>query len=271
MLLLGNILSTEGNYEEALLICDKVLSATEKNGIPYLRNYAYTLKGWTYQEKGDYNNALKFFKEGIKISETLNLKSTNLTNAIELGVVYKLKKDGKNALKWCKEALALAEIEGDIIMQREACKCLYESHKLLNNGSKALNYHERFLVLNNSLQMKEASQKLQEVEFQRRLFKDSIATAEKERLVLMSHQEEVRKKNKTKNTLLVVGFILLLLTLGFYSRWRYVRKAKAVIEKEKDRSNNLLLNILPADIAEELKIHGKAEAQRLRYGVYSVY
>ena len=35
----------------------------------------------------------------------------------------------------------------------------------------------------------------------------------------------------------------------------------AIIEKEKDRSNNLLLNILPADIAEELKIHGKAEAR----------
>jgi class 3 adenylate cyclase len=42
---------------------------------------------------------------------------------------------------------------------------------------------------------------------------------------------------------------------------RYVRKTKAVIQKEKDRSENLLLNILPVEIAEELKRNGKAEAR----------
>lgn len=51
------------------------------------------------------------------------------------------------------------------------------------------------------------------------------------------------------------------LTGPFYVRWRYTHRAKQEVEEEKDRSNNLLLNILPADIAEELKIHGKAEAR----------
>ncbi|NND77885.1 MAG: tetratricopeptide repeat protein [Flavobacteriales bacterium] len=261
LLLYGNILSSEGEHEEAILICEEVLSATQKNESPTIRNYAFTLMGWTYQELGDYDNALKYYKEGIKISESLNLKSTALTNAIELGMVYKLKKDGKNALKWCEKGLSLAEIAGDIKHQSHACKCLYESHKLLNNGSKALDYHERFLVLNDSLQMKEAGQKLQELEFERTMFQDSIAQAETDRLVFEAHQEEVRKKNKTKNIFFGVGLFSLLLAGGLFSRNRYIKRSRDIIEKEKDRSNNLLLNILPADIAEELKIHGKAEAR----------
>jgi adenylate cyclase len=88
-----------------------------------------------------------------------------------------------------------------------------------------------------------------------------LAQVEKDRLVEDAHQEEVRQKNKTRNILAGLGLLVLLLAGGIYSRLRYVRKSKAIIEEEKDRSNNLLLNILPADIAEELKIHGKAEAR----------
>ncbi len=46
-----------------------------------------------------------------------------------------------------------------------------------------------------------------------------------------------------------------------YSRIKYIRKAKRVIEKERDRSDELLLNILPAEIADELKYKGEADAR----------
>jgi len=58
-----------------------------------------------------------------------------------------------------------------------------------------------------------------------------------------------------------LGILFLILAAGFFSRWRYVKKSKAIIEKEKDRSENLLLNILPAEIAEELKEKGEAKAR----------
>ena len=43
---------------------------------------------------------------------------------------------------------------------------------------------------------------------------------------------------------------------------RYIRKAKRAVEKEKDRSDGLLLNILPAEIAQELKEKGKAAPRK---------
>ncbi len=77
----------------------------------------------------------------------------------------------------------------------------------------------------------------------------------------MAHQTEVRKKDKNKNLALGAGLFFLLVSGGLYSRYRYTKKAKTVIEKEKDRSENLLLNILPSEVAEELKEKGSAEAQ----------
>ena len=53
----------------------------------------------------------------------------------------------------------------------------------------------------------------------------------------------------------------LLVAGGYYIRWRYIKKSKAIIEKEKDRSESLLLNILPAEIAEELKLKGSVDAR----------
>jgi adenylate cyclase len=54
---------------------------------------------------------------------------------------------------------------------------------------------------------------------------------------------------------------VIFLAAGIYSRLRYTRKAKDIIEKGKDRSEHLLLNILSADIAAELKEKGRAEAR----------
>ena len=79
--------------------------------------------------------------------------------------------------------------------------------------------------------------------------------------VKKAHEEEVYQKNKQRNLAIYIGAGVLLLAGGLWSRLRYVRKARAAIQKEKDRSESLLLNILPAEIAEELKIHGKAEAR----------
>lgn len=63
--------------------------------------------------------------------------------------------------------------------------------------------------------------------------------------------------------------ILLLLALLLYSRFAAKRRtAKSLeeknrlIEEERQRSDELLLNILPAPIAEELKVKGKAKAQQ---------
>ena len=93
--------------------------------------------------------------------------------------------------------------------------------------------------------------------------------AKSAKLLLMDAQVEAAQN---KNFLYLLGlaslFVLLLATI-FYNRFRVNKKAKDAlqatnlqIEEERQRSDELLLNILPADIATELKASGKASAQK---------
>ena len=71
-------------------------------------------------------------------------------------------------------------------------------------------------------------------------------------------QESMRR---TRNVYLFAGIGTVLIALGLYSRLRYVRRSRAAIQKEKDISEGLLLNILPEEVAAELKAKGEAEAR----------
>ena len=53
----------------------------------------------------------------------------------------------------------------------------------------------------------------------------------------------------------------MVIALGVWSRLNYTKKAKARLQIEKDRSEHLLLNILPEEIADELKAKGFVDAQ----------
>jgi class 3 adenylate cyclase len=117
------------------------------------------------------------------------------------------------------------------------------------------------LVLKDSLQSNQTSKKLQQMEFAKQVMADSLVQVEKDLQVEMAHQTESREKDKNRNIAIGIGIFFLLLSAGLYMRWRFIKRSKAVIEKEKDRSDNLLLNILPSEIAEELKTKGSADAR----------
>lgn len=70
-------------------------------------------------------------------------------------------------------------------------------------------------------------------------------------------------------SLIGLSALILMLAYLFYSRYRTKQKANdeleeknKIIEEEKGRSDDLLLNILPASIAEELKQNGHAKARQ---------
>jgi class 3 adenylate cyclase len=90
---------------------------------------------------------------------------------------------------------------------------------------------------------------------------DSASAFDEKRLVEIEMQRQILNQKNNKNLLASISIILLLSAVAAVSRMRYLRKSKSIIEKEKNRSENLLLNILPEEIAQELKEKGKADAR----------
>jgi class 3 adenylate cyclase len=70
-------------------------------------------------------------------------------------------------------------------------------------------------------------------------------------------------KNKQRQSYYLLAGIAALIGLSFFIARNYInqRKSNKIISKEKQRSDDLLLNILPADVAEELKEKGSADAK----------
>ncbi|MCB9080552.1 MAG: hypothetical protein H6555_02460 [Lewinellaceae bacterium] len=91
---------------------------------------------------------------------------------------------------------------------------------------------------------------------------------EEARVELMAQQFAVSQRNNLLRLGGVALISVLLLALLSYGRYRAKRRTanilgekNKIIEAEQKRSEELLLNILPQSIAEELKANGKAKAQ----------
>jgi adenylate cyclase len=258
---MGMVYLDNGDLENALDYYKQSLALNQN--IENVSNYTATLRniGSVYIEMGEFDLALDYLGQSLTASENLGDKQGIASSKNKIGKSYSRILEYQKALTFCTEGYTMALEIGALLQQQEACNCLYLTYKELNQNGKALKYYELFKSIEDSLQVEETSKKLQQMEFQKTMLQDSIAKAEEARLLKEAHQEEIKKKNQSRNTAYVGGFIALLLAGGFYSRWRFVRRSKEAIEREKNRSENLLLNILPAEIAQELKEKGKADAR----------
>jgi len=251
---LGIISDEQGEYGKAMEYFRRSLTVWEDLGEKFgIANTHITL-GECYWNQHDLPQALVNYQKSLSIFNEIGDKHGVSSALSKIGKVYGEQGSHARAIAECLEALEQAQHIESIRVQIDACDCLYGAYKAMGNGSKALEYHEQLLALNDSMQTEETMKKLEQMEFAKQMFADSVARAEETRLTEAAHREEIRKKNQTRNLSLAGAF-------GFYSRWRFVRRSRDEIAKEKDRSENLLLNILPAEVAEELKAKGRAEAR----------
>lgn len=259
---IGLIYNKQGYHLKALDCYQQCLVIREE--ISDKRGMAGTLNnmGEVYLDQGDNQRALEYYQRSLKISKEISNKKEMAITLNNIGKINNILGDHLQAISWCEKALVIAEEINAIAVQKDICDCLYTAFKALGNNNNALKYHERILILDDNLQAKETAKKLQQMEFASQMLADSLAR-EKEKLeVQMAHDAKVRKKTRSRNIYILSGAFLLVFALIFYRRIKYIRKAKRAVENEKDRSDKLLLNILPSEIADELKNKGRAKARK---------
>ena len=99
------------------------------------------------------------------------------------------------------------------------------------------------------------------MEFQKQQLVDSIANVKKQNIIEQKHKEEVQKKEKQRNIIIVTLLVMLVVAGGLWSSLNFVKKSREALRVEKDRSEELLLNILPEEIADELKEKGSVNTR----------
>lgn len=258
---IGGLYLTKKDFQQALYYYEKGLVIEKKKEDKLGIASALSGIGTVYLEQGETTKALDFLQRSFDISESINDIQGGANTLLSISDIYLDNKNYKKAITYCKKSLSMAQKVGDLGSQEYACECLYDAYRALGNTTEALEYHEQMIFIGDSIKTEDLAIKLQQIEFSKKIMADSLVQIEKDIKVQLQHKSEVQQKDKNRNLAIAVGTICFLLAIGFFSRWQYVKKSKDILKKEKDRSESLLLNILPAEIAEELKEKGEAQAR----------
>jgi class 3 adenylate cyclase/Tfp pilus assembly protein PilF len=258
---IGLIYAERGDYSHSLEYYQQSLEIKEE--ISDRKGLAETFNniGEIYFKQGDYQKAKDYYQRCRDIYEDIADKKGLAGVYINIGRIGNRLGNFKQAIAWCDKGLQTSEDINILEEQRDACQCLYDAYKAEGNSDQALVYHERIVQLNDSLQAEETAKELQQMEFSKQVLADSLIREEEKLMIQMKHEAEVRRKNMTRNIFIISAVFLLLGAFGLYRRMTFTRRAKKAIESEKERSDKLLLNILPSEIAEELKEKGRADAR----------
>jgi class 3 adenylate cyclase len=147
---------------------------------------------------------------------------------------------------------------------RKELKDIYEglSDLYARNGDykKAYGYDTLLSVIKDSLYNNDNVTKIQLLQFNFDIKKkeDEIDLLTKDQALKSVTIQRQRVVNYAAG---ITGFLLVLVLIGFYNRHRYTQKTNKIIKEERDRSKELLLNILPAETAHELETNGHAQTR----------
>jgi class 3 adenylate cyclase len=258
---IGEIHNQQGDYKNAAVNFNEALNlATKLKDKQKVIEALIGLGKLNFLQKNS-KASLKYYKQALQISKEINRSVFISISLIAIGTINHELGNNKLAIKTCKEGLEIAKQQKVISVQKDAYKCLYKIAKTRGSNKNALGYFEQMHLLKDSLNLKHTSDKMLNMAFEKQQLLDSIGHVEKERKAAFVHKQEVSEKEKQRNIFIIAGCFALITAGAIFSRLNFVKKSKAVLQIEKDRSEHLLLNILPAEIAQELKEKGYVDAQ----------
>ncbi|HNQ00032.1 MAG TPA: adenylate/guanylate cyclase domain-containing protein, partial [Bacteroidia bacterium] len=215
----------------------------------------YTLNdiGQLYMERKQYDKAIEIQKRAFEKAKNLEAKSDIAISLIGLAKTYLEKGDNKLALQSYLDAEDFAKEVGSNYGLRDIYDGLAQVYKKEKDFGNANKYLELLLGIKDTIYNIDANKKLGTLQFtfdiEKKQGQINLLTKDQE-----LKEKEISRQKVVRNSF-IGGFAVVLLFAGIFFRQRNR------ISKEKKRSDELLLNILPEETAEELKATGTAKAK----------
>jgi class 3 adenylate cyclase len=244
-------------YDTALIYLKKSLAAFED---PFDSAATLNSMGKVYAAIEDYETAIKFQKQAFEAARKTDAILEMTLSLIGLANTYKMMGDFKMAIRYFKEGQQYAQEIGSNHDVKDAYEGLALSYAELSDYRSAYLFQKLYSQIKDTIYNVETDDKIKSLQFTYQLDKKEgeIAILEKNSEI---EQLKIKRQRIVSLASGSIGILLLVLALMQYRRIIFTRRTKEIIEKEKDRSDELLLNILPSETAEELKIHGEAKAR----------
>ncbi len=253
---LSNGLNDIGNWEEAKKRFKESLALAEEIKDQQSAGIILNNMGSALAKEGYIQEGLDACLRGLSLKKKIGYEKGLASSQAAIGEIYLMNDQYNEALKYSTEALKLAQANRNESIVRDAAKDLSEIHTHFGNYSEGLAMHKLHILIKDSLDRQENQRALlrqeYDYEYKKQALTDSLEFAKKEAVkdLEIENQEAVMAKQMIGLTA-TGGGLLLLLALAF------------AINKGKKKSDELLLNILPAEVAEELKKNGQSDARHI--------
>jgi class 3 adenylate cyclase len=285
---IGNVYSKQGNDPEALKNFLTSLKINDEIGNKFGIAHSYENIGWVLIKLNRAVEAKEWLQKALVLNNEIGAKGQipfnyynladadsalgNYKSAYENYKMYVLYKDSvfseENTRKLTHAAMQFEfdKKETELKYQQQLTAGQLEKQHLLNKQqqqSLLLSNKEKDLqhlaYLKEKAEKQEKEKQLVLSEREKELQSTRLTTIEKEKLLqtsqLQTQQQEIATKNAQRN-LFIAGTVLFLLLAS--SVFLGLKRTT----KEKKKSDSLLHNILPAEVAEELKAKGSTTARQ---------
>jgi len=251
---IGDTYKGQKNYEQALLYTFRSLHLDEEIGKKTGIAIALQGIGEIYECQGNYRQAIAYMLKAMKINEELGDRLRIAWAQTYIGQAYvsmaaagtdisPRRTVADSAIGYLRKGIELGlQIQALDVLQ--VCyKNLADVYKISGDCKTALAYYQTYTAIHDSVFSQENNERFVRVEYENVHFYDSLKTAQSARL---SGLQLVHQRSITYG-----GFIAIALLVFF----------AAFIVRERKRSDKLLLNILPVQVAAELKAKGITPAR----------
>ncbi len=250
----GEEFSRSGDYQKALNYTNEAGSLFEAIG--HRHGYAYYLGnlGKIHAEHGENDLAKENINKAIALLMELEQPYPISEYLIYMSEIYAKQKYYREAFEYGRRSLELATQYGLKDQIALANLQLAEISEATGNYRSAHDYYKNHIVYRDSIKNLETVRQMADLRL-------NYEVSEKQLEVDLLAQQK-----KTQNIIIIATIIALiligLLALGLFKRNKFIEKMTRIIKREKNRSDSLLLNILPEETARELKNYGKVKAKR---------
>lgn len=240
---LGETYYKLGDDSTALIYLFQSVKAYEgTENLPYSLNYI----GRVYTRQKQFEKAIKTHTEAYELSKKLDIQLDQAQSLVGLAQAYQAKGEIVPAINAYKQSIEVARPLNAVVEIKDSYEGLSAAYSRQSDFANAFKYQNLLLAIKDTIYNINQDKKLGTLQF-------GFDMEKKESQIKIQDQEIKTQK------LIKYGFIggftvVLLFAIVFFGQ----RKR---IEKAKKRSDELLLNILPEETAEELKETGTAKTK----------
>ncbi len=243
-----------GKLDSALIYTLEAESMFGRINYPVGEAYALGNMGMIYAMMGNDVQAEKNMSEAIELLTPLQEYYPIAVYLNYIADIYLEQGDKAMALSYAKQSLELAQKYNLKQQVSDAFLKLSQIYEKIGDEVQAFQYYRNHITYKDSVNNIVSVQQMADL-------RTNFEVSRKQIEVDLLNQQ---KKNQQIIIIAsVIATVLIgLLAFGWFRRYRYVQETNQIIEKEKNRSDLLLLNILPKETAQELKANGKVIAKR---------